>query len=602
MTEKEKDYSIFSGSRLLESMRSGGYKDTSYAVAEIVDNAIDADAKHIEILCQDRINYSTNRRSVDQIAVLDDGHGMNATEIRDSLLFGDGTRGSSPKDIGKYGMGLPNSSLSQCKRVDVYSWQNSSEPMCSHIDVDAIAKGEKEIPEPKPEKIPDSWKEAIKNFPKKSGTLVVWSKLDRCSWTKSKKIIEHSQFLIGRIYRNFLANKEVTIHMTTFLLSDNDGVIDIKSDVMLPNDPMYLMAPSSTPGHWGSEPMFKPDTEPESTHEINYNGQKHKITVKYSLEKDELRAPERVEGDQGSTKHGQHARKNQGISIVRADREIMLDDFGLPHDPRDRWWGVEVDIPSSLDLPLGLTNNKQRVDTLAFILRTVIQFRQDADSSELNQTLDGIDEEDATSSDLFRMSREISRRIRSLQNRIRAKRVGTRSQPGKSNLDKKIEGAIQHEQREGKIGQSDKDRERKKATERTAEIKDTLVSEGVEPELAIQRATEWVKEDKKIVFETAPLEGSNFFSITNTGGILRVKMNSNHRAYQNLISLTEPTEYDDLSDKQRLELTKDGLWLLLASWARYEDLLDSDLQKERVQDIRYDWGKELNEFLERNSS
>ena len=129
-----------------------------------------------------------------------------------------------------------------------------------------------------------------------------------------------------------------------------------------------------------------------------------------------------------------------------------------------------------------------------------------------------------------------------------------------------------------------------------------MVSEGVEPELAIQRATEWVKEDKKIVFETAPLEGSNFFSITNTGGILRVKMNSNHRAYQNLISLTEPTEYDDLSDKQRLELTKDGLWLLLASWARYEDLLDSDLQKERVQDIRYDWGKELNEFLERNSS
>jgi len=600
----EKDYHIFSGSRLIESMRSGGYKDTSYAVAEIVDNAIDAGAKHIEIMCQDKISHSTNRRSVEKIAVLDDGHGMSATEIRDSLLFGDGTRGSNPKDIGKYGMGLPNSSLSQCKRVDVYSWQNSSEPMCSHIDVDAITKGEKEIPEPKPEKIPESWKDAVKNFPKKSGTLVVWSKLDRCSWTKSKKIIEHSQFLIGRIYRKFLENKEVTIRMTTFLLNDNDEVTDIKSDDMLPNDPMYLMAPSSTPEPWGKEPMFKPDTEEESIHDIAYNGQQHRITIRYSLEKDELRAPERVEGDQGNTKHGQHARRNQGISIVRANREIMLDDFGLPHDPRDRWWGVEVIIPPSLDLPLGLTNNKQRVDTLAFILRTVIQFRQEPDSSESDQTIEGIDEEDTTTSALFQMSREISGRIRSLQNRIRAKRVGTRkpSKAGKSDLDKKIDSAIRHEQKEGKISQSDKDRKNKKEAERIDEITDTLVSEGLERGLATQRAREWVQSDKKIEFETAPLEGSNFFSIINTGGILRVKINPNHRAYRNLISLTEPTEYNDLDDQQRLELAKDGLWLLLASWARYEDLLDSDAQRTLVQDTRYYWGRELNEFLEQNSS
>ena len=144
MTDKKKDYNIFGGDRFIESMRSGGYKDTSYAIGEIVDNAIDAKAKHVEIICQDAYNVSTGRYSLTEIAILDDGQGMTAQELRSALLFGDGTRGSDPNEIGKYGMGLPNSSLSQCKRVEVYSWQNGSDPICSYIDVDEVKLGKKE--------------------------------------------------------------------------------------------------------------------------------------------------------------------------------------------------------------------------------------------------------------------------------------------------------------------------------------------------------------------------------------------------------------------------------------------------------------------------
>ena len=63
-----KDYNIFQGDRFIDSMRSSGYKDTSYAVAELVDNAIDAKAKHIEILCREKINHATNRYHLDRIA------------------------------------------------------------------------------------------------------------------------------------------------------------------------------------------------------------------------------------------------------------------------------------------------------------------------------------------------------------------------------------------------------------------------------------------------------------------------------------------------------------------------------------------------------
>ena len=90
MSDK-KDYSIFSGPRFADSMRNSGYKDTSYAVAELVDNSIDAKAKHVQILCQEKFNFSTNRYSLDMIAVLDDGNGMDENELRRSLLFGDGT-------------------------------------------------------------------------------------------------------------------------------------------------------------------------------------------------------------------------------------------------------------------------------------------------------------------------------------------------------------------------------------------------------------------------------------------------------------------------------------------------------------------------------
>ena len=599
MTDKKKDYSIFGGDRFIESMRSGGYKDTSYAIGEIVDNAIDAKAKHVEIICQDAYNVSTGRYSLTEIAILDDGQGMTAQELRSALLFGDGTRGSDPNEIGKYGMGLPNSSLSQCKRVEVYSWQNGSDPICSYIDVDKVKLGKKEVPEPQQKEIPSVWKKTAQNFSKKSGTLVVWSKLDRCSWTTSKKIMEHSQFLIGRIYRRFLTRKTITIQMTKIRVNDNGEVTEDDSKAMLPNDPMYLISPSSTPSNWGNKSMFKQDTVYIETYDIDYSGQKHTITVKYSLVKDEVRTPENNTGEPGRTPHGKHARKNVGVSIMRVDREITLDtNLTSASDARERWWGVEMDIPSSLDLVVGLTNNKQQTDTLSAIMNTVNQFIDD-DSDEHSLTAD-FEEQDSTKGQMFRMVKNIHSHIRSMQRRLRAVREGVRTSGSTSTLETKIDSGIRQEVGEGITGQSDKDRETISKEQRIVMLTNAMTSEGTEEPIAKEKATRLVMEDRKITFDTVDGEGSNFFSIENTGGILRVKINANHRAYRNLLLLTEHEDNKELSNEERLSLTKDGLWLLIASWARYEDLIISAEKRKRVQDIRYDWGRELDLFLEQN--
>ena len=596
----DKDYSIFNGDRFIDSMRSSGYRDTSYAVAELVDNAIDAGAKHVEIICRETRNPN-GRYYLDKIAVLDNGHGMNSQELRSSLLFGDGTRGGNPKDIGKYGMGLPNSSLSQCKRVEVYSWQNSAKPMYSYLDVDEVKKGRREIPIPESAKIPDEWEKVTKKFPKKSGTLIIWSKLDRCTWVTSKKIMEHSQFLIGRIYRRFLSKKTTTIDMTVFRLDDGGEIIEHNSDSMLPNDPMYLMAPSSTPSKWGEKPMFKPDTVPEKEYEIDYEGQKHKIMVRYSIEKDELRAVENVEGDQGNTLHGRHARRNTGISIMRADREITLDtNLVASSDPRERWWGAEMDIPISLDLVVGLTNNKQQVDVLSTMMYSINQLSNiDREQNDIKTELS---EQETTQQQIFRMILEISSHIRSMQKRIRATRAGTRTGKTESRLDEKIESGIRQEQKEGKKNRSDEDRKNIKKEQRIEIIAEELIEDGIEKDVAMERATNLVEEDKKVIFSAEELDGSNFFNVKNIGGILRIKINSNHRAYKNLFLLTESEKYEDLDINQRFELTREGLWLLLVSWARFEDLISLDEKRKAIQDIRFEWGKELDIFLEQNGA
>ena len=45
---------------------------------------------------------------------------------------------------------------------------------------------------------------------------------------------------------------------------------------------------------------------------------------------------------------------------MRAGRELELDQSWIvSYDPRERWWGVEVEFPPSLDEVFGVTNNKQ---------------------------------------------------------------------------------------------------------------------------------------------------------------------------------------------------------------------------------------------------
>src|SRR5438132_6538351 len=143
----EPDCSIIVLDRFIIATRDSGYKGTASAISELVDNAIQAGAKHISI------SISPEEGSPDgglEVAILDDGAGMDPFTLRQALRFGGSSRFNDRTGLGRYGMGLPNSSLSQARRATVYTWQRANEVYSSYLDVEEIAAGElKDVPRPK---------------------------------------------------------------------------------------------------------------------------------------------------------------------------------------------------------------------------------------------------------------------------------------------------------------------------------------------------------------------------------------------------------------------------------------------------------------------
>src|SRR4051812_19840551 len=78
MQEAGFDYGLAVADAFIRGMRNIGYKSTGSALDELIDNAIQADARTIHVV----LNGPPEGRTIQQIAVLDDGHGMEPDMIR----------------------------------------------------------------------------------------------------------------------------------------------------------------------------------------------------------------------------------------------------------------------------------------------------------------------------------------------------------------------------------------------------------------------------------------------------------------------------------------------------------------------------------------
>ncbi|MEA5556865.1 ATP-binding protein [Nodularia spumigena] len=590
----------------VQAMRDNGYKNAAYAIAELMDNAIQAGASQVELLCGERKQQVEERKRsrIEQIAVLDNGKGMDADVLRLALQFGNGTYLAEDKHtgIGRFGMGLPSSSISQCQRVDVWTWQNGVEnALHSYLDLNEIKSRQMtEVPEPTTQPIPMIWTKIADEFGH-SGTLVVWSNIDRCMWRTGKAIIDNSEFVIGRMYRKFLNDEKVKIRMVAF---DLDALYDIiLAKNARPNDPGYLIEKTSCPAPYDNQAMFQPwegDTSYEATYKINFKEKEHDVKIRFSYAKESARQAEPGKNP-GDLPHGKHASKNVGLSVVRAGRELELDqNLVNNYDPTERWWGIEVDFPPSLDDIFGVTNNKQSARNFAEILQLDIESLLE-EGKTVAQLKEELLQDEDPKYPLLELAHKISSQLSVIRRLIKAQTKGTRTSEKRHDPYKpeKVATTITQERKiQGHKGKSDADEQLPKA-ERKQVIKETLKAEGVTETQAELLAATTVDDGLKYTFAQSPLDSSAFFSVKSRGGAIIVSLNTNHPAYENLVEILEMNvdKADIETLRTRLINSLDGLKLLLMAWARYEDELDGK-RKENAQDTRIDWGRVARRFLE----
>ena len=590
----------------VKAMRDNGYKNAAYAVAELMDNSIQAGARRVELLCIQRTDFveQRSRQRIDRIAVLDNGKGMNKEVLRMALQFGNGTN-LDPKqqtNMGKFGMGLPASSVSQARRVDVYSWQTGiSSALHTYLDIPQIENGTlDQVPEPVSTQIPKEWLGWSTAFGV-SGTLVVWSQIDRCIWRTGKAIIENSEQIIGRMYRKFLVDEQVQIRLACIESESLTYTID---KLARPNDPLYLMSGTSTPAPYDELLMFEPYPD-LSTYETNLpiriGNHTHQVSVRCSMAKKSAREG----GTAGSRDYGTHAAKNVGVSVVRASRELELDPAWAPvSDPRNRWWGVEVEFPPALDEIFGVTNNKQNARNFAetATLNLVDLLKEGKTIAALKDEL--LDDGDPHGH-LLEVAHLVKSNIKQMRDLIEVQLKNQRSRETRHDVDgllaeKEATEKTRQRQAEGNRGVSDAD-EAKPQEERKSDIAAILTQQGLSEADANDLAGNAVTDSLKYIFAEASLDSPAFFSVQPRGGTLILTLNTRHPAYSRLVDVLERDRTNQTSEnlQERLNNALDGLKLLLMAWARYEDEQDS-IRRENAQDARVDWGRIARRFLDRN--
>lgn len=595
-------YDIVPTHLVVKAMRDSGYKNAAYAIAELMDNSIEAGATKVELLCGERNEMLRQRQRsrIHQIAVLDNGCGMDAEVLRMALQFGNGTR-LAPENqtgIGRFGMGLPNSSVSQARRVDVWSWQNGIESaLHSYIDTDEIERNSlREVPEPTRRAIPEMWLKVGKAF-EGSGTLVVWSNIDRCMWRTARSIIENSELLIGRIYRFFINDGSVTIRFVSF---DTDAPLPTPGKYALPNDPMYLMEHTSCPPPFSDTPMFEQWGD-DLTFRVRFRDEEHDVLVRCAVAKKEAR-----EGNNpGSLPHGQHARNNLGVSIVRAGRELDLDAGWVNnYDPTERWWGIEVHFPPALDDLFGVTNNKQAARNFSAMAKEDIEARS-REYQTFNNMREQLDADSDPSLPLLEIALHIHKNRKQMREILDRQSKGVRGGGQKryepTPSEQKATEVAQQRISEGHIGKSDQQAAEQSPQQRQAEIMTVLVEQGVDEVQAEELAAQTVGRSLKFTFINSILSGSPaFFDVQSRGGSVIVALNTTHPAYKHLVEVLqkEVTTASVEELQERLALARDGLELLLFAWARYEDEQPDGPRRTRAQEARYDWGRVAREFLE----
>ncbi len=241
------NYPLFSGKQAVLSQRRSGYRTTAKAAREIVDNSIEAGAKNVWMIFDRPAAREKSERAnkVTAIAFIDDGPGMTPKMARYALTWGGGTHHDDPNRIGKFGFGMPNSSINQTKRVEVYTRTSADLPWTlAVLDINNLPDHGVVSVEPTVEAELPKFVEAYlkrKKIDLKTGTIVVWLKPDRLTYVQASTLKEHFLDDFGTTYRYLLPRSETDESGKKKVLSQGEFNLFVEDVAVEPVDPLFLL-------------------------------------------------------------------------------------------------------------------------------------------------------------------------------------------------------------------------------------------------------------------------------------------------------------------------------------------------------------------------
>lgn len=600
---------VLSVGQALRSMRQAPYT-TESALAELIDNSLQANAENIAILAKDELREDSSGRSISRLkklAVFDDGDGMDQDLLQNCLSVGFSRNKEDPEGLGKFGFGMLIGALSQCYRMEVYSRQNGKDIFHTYIDIpELIENGNQNIPEIKSVNLSDvpilgeveiDKEDYLHDF--SSGTLVVLDRLDedKIKFTTQKGIFNLISNNLGRIYRHYLDDDDDygTKKNIEIIGFDANGA-QIERENIMPNDPTYILTPNTLPPFKrrgqlsGGEDYSDKSTNKEYEKSIipieypiydemgNFNGtSKSAVTITATLVDPELRNKwDKEYGNAGNSDIGRHYAENQGISIVRAGREITLDSFGyvISYNPTERWWGIEVRFKPELDGIFGLSNDKQNVTNFISTKKVRKDWWHDADENLKKVAMVAID-------------KEIDRLLSDLRKLIKSEK-GRSGGGSKSTEGGLISGVNTRVKKDPTPTKSKIEQEKKSREEKLVELKTLYEKEGLSPEEAEKKAEEFI--DLSINFVLDDWPGNVFFDVKNLGSGAVGIINTDHAFFESFFQYLQ--ELDEDKGSKAMQIT-------LMALVRTEDELKAKLDSgdEIFDEFRERWGFWIKELI-----
>jgi hypothetical protein len=567
----------------LKSLRDAGY-DFPAAVAEVIDNSIEASANTVTVFLEHEEDRK-GKTHVRRVAVADDGSGMGVGPDGEDVLqhylqLGYSSRYMSETTIGKYGLGAKLAAFNFAERIDVWScadadvgWRHVRFDLTEAFDMEREGKTV-EISAPDDVPVPA---ELVELRSTGTGTLVVWSKVDRLEAGRvaadANQLRLDLEKELSRIFREFIhGGIVITVSAPN------------SSTRLLPHDPLFVMENT-----WADKVLAEEDKRKTGNDEDGKRSKKNsdahfaaeliadeKIKIKGSVAR--LRVtlyPEAVTRKRGSggdrLATTLRVPENQGaISFVRLEREINYTNvpriLPLGIQEGDRFIGIEVRFTPELDDFFGVRHVKRGVEP----------------RDDLRDQIRKL---------LAKYIPEARERLQERWGKVaREEQEHTGEHAAITDAVKDANLTLP----KGRVKQTETEEEHKQALEELAE--DVGKETAEEKDEYVDRVQEL-----PFVIESVSFPGQVFIDVQHFSNQVIIRLNTRHRFYRELwepireIAQQDPGTVSGEQAVRAARRTLEALSLLVVAYGKAESMDENP--REKYMDLRNYWGQFLETLM-----